>query len=424
MTARPLPRPAGGAGEANGASAQAVRAGSPARREGAASRGEGRRFRPDAAPDRIGTAAGGPERLARSRPVDLVHAGAVRAICGLLVQGGIDPAGLLQQAGIEARSPGTIEAVPFAALGRLTALGAERTGCPHFGLLVGQRATLSSLGLLGVLMRHSETVGDALQALADHHGRLGRGAVIEVPTNGSLAIASYTPYRPETEGVALQCERALATMTALLRALCGRDWAPDEVLMPRREPPDAAPYAAFFRAPVRFGHESAALVFPARLLRRAIEDANPLAHRIAERRIRQIEAACPAGVTDEIRRRLCTTTTQKPLSGLQVAHMLAMHRRTLSRRLKAEGTSYRLVANETRLGLAKQLLADTDMSLAQISATLDFSEPAAFTHAFRRWTGTTPSAWRRDAVAPEETGDQAAVIPPGRVSPSRPSSPE
>ncbi|WP_431310832.1 hypothetical protein [Methylobacterium oxalidis] len=33
--------------------------------------------------------------------------------------------------------------------------------------------------------------------------------------------------------------------------------------------------------------------------------------------------------------------------------------------------------------------------MAQISAILHFSEPAAFTHAFRRWSGTTPSAWRQ-----------------------------
>ncbi|WP_147029534.1 helix-turn-helix domain-containing protein, partial [Methylobacterium oxalidis] len=46
--------------------------------------------------------------------------------------------------------------------------------------------------------------------------------------------------------------------------------------------------------------------------------------------------------------------------------------------------------------------ADTSMNLGQISAALDFSEPAALTHAFRRWSGMTPSAWRR-ANRPEPT---------------------
>jgi AraC-like DNA-binding protein len=45
--------------------------------------------------------------------------------------------------------------------------------------------------------------------------------------------------------------------------------------------------------------------------------------------------------------------------------------------------------------VAKQLLADTSMSLTQISTALNFSEPAAFTHAFRRWSGMAPSIWRQ-----------------------------
>jgi AraC-like DNA-binding protein len=52
------------------------------------------------------------------------------------------------------------------------------------------------------------------------------------------------------------------------------------------------------------------------------------------------------------------------------------------------------VAGEVRYEIARQLLSDTGMSLGQISAVLDFSEPAAFTRAFRRWSGTSPSAWR------------------------------
>ncbi|ACL57022.1 transcriptional regulator, AraC family [Methylobacterium nodulans ORS 2060] len=101
-------------------------------------------------------------------------------------------------------------------------------------------------------------------------------------------------------------------------------------------------------------------------------------------------------MTDEVHQRLRATMTEKPLGKQQVAQMMGMHRRTLSRRLKSEGTSFTQVADETRLSIAKQLLADTTLSLAQISAALEFSEPAAFTHAFRRWTGTTPSAWRKE----------------------------
>jgi AraC-like DNA-binding protein len=93
--------------------------------------------------------------------------------------------------------------------------------------------------------------------------------------------------------------------------------------------------------------------------------------------------------------RLRAVLKEKPLNGTAAAATIGVHRRTLSRRLKSEGMSFKRIANEARSGVAKQLLADTNMSLAEISAALKFSEPAAFTHAFRRWTGTTPSAWRK-----------------------------
>ena len=71
-------------------------------------------------------------------------------------------------------------------------------------------------------------------------------------------------------------------------------------------------------------------------------------------------------------------------------------------RLKAAETSFRAVADgmsfesarQLRFDIAKQLIADTDISLVQISAMLDFSEPAAFTRAFHRWSGETPSEYR------------------------------
>ena len=68
-------------------------------------------------------------------------------------------------------------------------------------------------------------------------------------------------------------------------------------------------------------------------------------------------------------------------------------------RLKAEAaeTSFRAVAdgmNFAKFDTARQLIADTDISLAQISAMLDFSAPAAFTRAFHRWSGDTPSDYR------------------------------
>ncbi|AWB23044.1 AraC family transcriptional regulator [Methylobacterium currus] len=349
--------------------------------------------------------AGGDGAYGPPIALGFVSGSAVEAVCKTLAALGIAPDRLLAQSGIDPHGLGRDDAVSFSALGRLMVAAAHRSGCPHFGLLVGQRTTLASLGQLGVLMRNTHTLGDALRALALHQGLFDRGAVIDVMVKGPVAVACYAPYEPDADGIALHCERALTAMTNVVRALGEPDWAPDEVLVPRRQPQDTKPYADVFRAPVRFEQEIAALVFPAALLGHPVGGANPALRRIAERRLCR---AAAGDLTDELRRHLRTILIRGRLSAQRAAETMAVHRRTLSRRLKAAGTCYRSVANETRLAVARQLLADTDLGLAEISAALDFSEPAAFTHAFRRWTGTTPSAWRRDRRRGVATMDQFA----------------
>jgi AraC-like DNA-binding protein len=66
----------------------------------------------------------------------------------------------------------------------------------------------------------------------------------------------------------------------------------------------------------------------------------------------------------------------------------------MSRHLRTRGLTFRQVANEVRFEIACELLENTDMALGQIAATLKYSEPSAFTRAFRRWCGQSPSEWR------------------------------
>ena len=87
-------------------------------------------------------------------------------------------------------------------------------------------------------------------------------------------------------------------------------------------------------------------------------------------------------------------TAQGTCSAATVARLFSMHRRTLHRHLRMEGLAFRQVANEIRFEIACELLENTDMALSQIAAVLRYSELSAFTRAFRRWSGQTPSAWR------------------------------
>ena len=99
-------------------------------------------------------------------------------------------------------------------------------------------------------------------------------------------------------------------------------------------------------------------------------------------------------LTDDLRRVLRTEPLRNTCSAAGIARLFSMHRRTMNRHLHTEGLAFRQVANEVRFEIACELLANTDMALSQVAAALKYSEPSAFTRAFRRWSGQTPSAWR------------------------------
>ena len=85
---------------------------------------------------------------------------------------------------------------------------------------------------------------------------------------------------------------------------------------------------------------------------------------------------------------------QSPLTLDGVAEALAVSRRTLTRRLAEERTSFRQILDDVRRDFARALLRDRSLSIGDIAFFLQYSEPAAFHRSFRRWTGKTPQAFR------------------------------
>ena len=218
--------------------------------------------------------------------------------------------------------------------------------------------------------------------------------MMRLEVDEGVAVLSYALYEPAGEGIRQIFEGALAAMVQVLRDLCGTAWVPSEVLIPRRAPANTEAYRKCFCAPVRFDQEMAALVFPARWLNARLPSADSAARRLLEERVLQLEQTCPSDIVDDLRRMLRTELLKKRCSATQAARSFSMHNRTFSRRLKVAGTGFRTVADKMRFEIARQLLADTNMPLGEISAALDFSEAAAFTRAFERWSGEAPSVWR------------------------------
>ncbi len=81
-------------------------------------------------------------------------------------------------------------------------------------------------------------------------------------------------------------------------------------------------------------------------------------------------------------------------SSQAMAAQLGISEQTMRRKLSVEGISYQQIKDNLRQDLANRLLRASGLSIAQISTQLGFSEPRAFTRAYKQWSGRTPRAFR------------------------------
>jgi AraC-like DNA-binding protein len=318
--------------------------------------------------------------------------GALTAIPELIRQLGGDPEAVLASAGLEPSAYDDPEGhVPYRAVGRTLSEAAARTGCAHFGLLAGRASQLTDFGVVGEIMRHSPTVGAALQALVVHQHLNSEGALAFLREYGSAVDLGYAIYLPDVAGGFHLYDAGLASGLCIMRGLCGAAWVPAEVHFPHSPPVDTVPYRRWFKAPLRFNAEFGALRFPSSWMSERIPGADPGRLREAQKRA---SAADRGHLVQKTSRALRTLLLQGPVSGTDVAQALAMHRRTLNRRLSAEGTTFQEILDTVRFAVAQDLLRNSEVNLHDIAAALGYAGLTPFMRAFRRWTGTSPGHWR------------------------------
>lgn len=335
--------------------------------------------------------------------------GVVQAVPRLLDHFGVDPAATLAEVGVEApwfSDPDHL--IGDALIGRLLSRCATRTGCEEFALRVGQGAGLSSLGLVGMLVRTCPNVGAALRTLHRSLELNDGGGIIALSEGGPIASLSYAIYEDGLEATEQIYQMASAVTCNVMRELCGPDWAPVAVTLPFSRPRDVRPWRAFFRAPLRFDSPRLALLFHRRWLDHPLRSADPVLHRVLSDRAAAALGASARDLPLQVRRVVRQLLLEGRGSIEAVARTFSMHRRTLDRHLEKRGGTFREVADGVRYEVSRQLLRDTRMSVSEVAAALHYGDASAFTHAFRRWSGATPREWR---LSVRETADAPSRTP-------------
>lgn len=195
-------------------------------------------------------------------------------------------------------------------------------------------------------------------------------------------------------------EAWLASVFKLTDTLLGPGQV-EKVMVRHPQPPHADAYLRYFVCEVQFDQSFDSIVFRRELLDRPLHGAFPELHRQAEARIaqRMSQLALRSGIAGQLERLFLDKPGFLSQGIEESAAVLGLHVRSLQRRLREEEQNFAELQARFRYRFACLLLRETRLDLEVISERLGFSERRAFTRAFRRWSGKSPSAWRLEPVS-------------------------
>jgi len=318
------------------------------------------------------------------------------AIARALQARGHAPAPLFARAGLDFAALADPEArYPVRSTARLWRLAVEETGDPCFGLEVARHVSPTTFHALGFSILSSSTLCEVFERIVRYFRFVSDAATMTFEDRGDryrFAMRSASGEPPADEAV----DAFFALTVRLCRLLTDRTFAPLLVELRRPQPPAAAPFARCFRAPITFASSDNALILDKIACEQRLSGANPEVARSNDEVVaRALGRMDQARFTDRVRAAIVERLPSgEPLQS-EVARAVGSSTRGLQRKLAADGTTYAALVDDTRRGLAIAYARDSRYSLTEVAYLLGFSGGNNFTRAFRRWTGKSPSEYRR-----------------------------
>lgn len=222
---------------------------------------------------------------------------------------------------------------------------------------------------------------------------------IELDTDDGLARISWDAWGGPDDPEHLIAYTAVAVLHRILAWGIARPVPLHHVELTFHRPPSVEMPNLVFGAPQVYEAPRQAIVFDAALLRAPLmRDEKELDEFIAQSPAALLARVEDTGnIRDRVRKLVEHGLRTTQPDGDEIARRLSISPQTLRRKLAAEGTSLRGVRETVLRDAAVTSLVEGDEPIAEIATRLGFSEPSAFTRAFRRWTGSPPSAYRSSA---------------------------
>ena len=330
-----------------------------------------------------------------SSPVPVPALGSWRqaaSACGFT----IDP--VLREVGINPHDPHVPLRVPPASLFKAFSMCVERARAHHFPFALGESFVFEHFAEFDAFIDSCTTLREILELVGWTREVLTPWMAVRLDEFGAEAHLRVVMTVPGQDARAF-ChvrEVVLSTIHQLMRRAAHNAQVLLSVRMAGPVPASPERYTEHFGVPVTFNEEADALVMDRRWLDQPLNAPLPQALTEARQRIerRLSQEGAERRIVDEVRWAL-ERRPELLREGLEAtAGALGLHPRTLQRRLQADGVKYVDIQSEAKCNRAQIMLRRRAISMESISEELGFSDRRAFTFAFKRWMGMSPSAYR------------------------------
>ena len=276
-------------------------------------------------------------------------------------------------------------------IGRMYEIAAEMSGQEDFALRVAETRRLSNMGAVGLVIREQPTLRRALAAYARYQWLQNDAYSVVTQEFGDQAILRING--PSWQGRQSQ-ELAVATAFRTIRGILGESWRPLEIWFTHAAPLKLDTYRRVFGILPSFDQDAMAVVMRRSELDAPIVNADPVIARQVARYLERLTEERSIVLSDKVSELIVALLPDGVCSVERVAQHLGMDRRTLHRRLAAEGVTFSGILDDRRRDMAASLLTTSDRPLQSVADLLGFSSLSAFAHWFRRHFGQSASAWR------------------------------
>ncbi|HEY5603767.1 MAG TPA: AraC family transcriptional regulator [Gammaproteobacteria bacterium] len=311
---------------------------------------------------------------------------------------GVDYRQLFREAGLDPAHLNDHNArFDFFSVTRLWDLALEKTRDPCFGLIAVNHWHPTSLHALGFSWMASPSLKDAFQRLQRYIRIVNNAAAVDITAQNSVTrIAIYNSAEPLTTSMA-SMDATLAVLLHMCRLNYGKELDPVRIRTMRPAPPATCMdrLDAYFRAPIEFSSDENAIYFETAVLEKHLPASNIDLARANDKVIDKYLSHLD-GVSVGVRTKIKVTELlpSGSITEEKIASLLNLSVRSMQRKLKEEGTSFKELLNQTRRELAEQYIENSRLSINEITYLLGFSDPANFSRAFKRWHGVSPSHYR------------------------------